>query len=536
MPRYTRPVAWWGPVNRHSPPRPRTDQGWHDWLGGGPGRIWDGQGRPAQISDGQGQPGRIWDGQGRPAHIRGQQGPELLVELDRGGELSLGEQLTGSIREGIRAGRLPAGMSLPSTRGLAAELGVSRGVVSEAYGQLAAEGYLTTRQGAPVKVSATVRTAAARPAARSMLESFPYHFHPGLPDLAGFPRERWLRSLRTALRESPLDALGYGDPRGLPELREALTDYLGRVRGAAADTEQMTICTGFMQGFSLACEVLRGHGVESIALEDPGWHVHRLIAEQAGLAVVPIPVDGDGLRVGDLIASDAPVVVVTPAHQFPTGAVLSPARRAALVEWAEREERLIVEDDYDAEYRYDRAAVGALQGLAPERVLYIGSASKRLTPGMRLGWMLAPAWLAWQIATAKAVHDGGSEVLGQLALRDFIARGELDRHLRRMRARYQRRRATLLQALAVQLPSARVFVPAHPAAGLFELVRLPDGIDEPALIKAAAARGVGIEGLALHRFLPGGPPGVLLGFGNLSEPAIEQGVRLLGEAYAEIGG
>ena len=242
-----------------------------------------------------------------------------------------------------------------------------------------------------------MRATTQRAPARSLLESFPYHFHPGLPDLASFPRERWLRSLRAALRESPLDALGYGDPRGLPELREALTDYLGRVRGAAADTEQMTICTGFMQGFSLACGVLRGHGVESIALEDPGWHVHRLIAEQAGLRIVPIPVDAEGLRVEELIASDAAAVVVTPAHQFPTGGVLSPARRAALVEWAERDERLIVEDDFDAEYRYDRVAVGALQGLAPERVLYIGSASKRLTPGMRLGWMLTPSWLAWQI-------------------------------------------------------------------------------------------------------------------------------------------
>jgi GntR family transcriptional regulator / MocR family aminotransferase len=457
-----------------------------------------------------------------------------LVELDRGGELSLGEQLVGSIREGIRAGRLPAGMSLPSTRGLAAELGVSRGVVTEAYSQLAAEGYLTTRQGAPVRVSATVRTAAARPAARSLLESFPYHFHPGLPDLVGFPRDRWLRSLRAALRSSPLDALGYGDPRGLPELREALTDYLGRVRGAAADTEQITICTGFMQGFALACSVLRGHGVESIALEDPGWHVHRLIAEQAGLRVVPISVDGEGLHVDELIESDADVAVVTPAHQFPTGAVLSPRRRAALVEWAEREERLIVEDDYDAEYRYDGVAVGALQGLAPEQVLYIGSASKRLTPGMRLGWMLLPSWLTWQLATAKAVHDGGSEVVGQLALHDFIVRGELDRHVRRMRARYQHRREVLLAALAEQLPQARTNGPTHPAAGLFELVMLPEEIDEHALTTAAAALGVGVEGLALHRFFSGGPPGVLLGYGNLSEPAIEQGVRLLGEAYEEV--
>ncbi|HXA54170.1 MAG TPA: PLP-dependent aminotransferase family protein [Solirubrobacteraceae bacterium] len=500
-------------MKRKLHPRPASDQEPHEWLGR--------------------EDGRIWDERGRPARPRGQDGPELLIELDRGGELSLGEQLVGAIREGIRSGRLPAGMSLPSTRGLAAELGISRGVVSEAYGQLAAEGYLTTRQGAPVRVSAAARAATPRAPARSLLQSFPYHFHPGLPDLAGFPRERWLRSLRAALRESPLDALGYGDPRGLPELREALTDYLGRVRGAAADTEQMTICAGFMQGFSLACIALRWHGVESIALEDPGWHVHRLIAEQAGLQVVPIPVDGEGLQVDALIDSDAAVVVVTPAHQFPTGAVLSPARRAALVEWAEREERLIVEDDYDAEYRYDRVAVGALQGLAPEQVLYIGSASKRLAPGMRLGWMLAPSWLVWQLSTLKAVQDGGSEVVGQLALRDFIARGELDRHVRRMRARYQRRREALLEVLAAHLPDAHV---DGAAAGLFGLVTLPDGVDEPALVKAAEALGVGMEGLSLHRFAPGGPPGVLLGYGNLSEPAIAQGVRLLGEAYAEIVG
>jgi len=462
-------------------------------------------------------------------------GPELLLQLDRGGELSLGEQLVGGLREGIRAGRLPAGAALPSTRGLAAQLGISRGLVTEAYSQLAAEGYLTTRQGAPVRVAAAVRTAAERPSARSLAETFPYHLHPGLPDLAGFPRERWLRSLRTALRSAPLDALGYGDPRGLPELREALTDYLARVRGAAADTEQLVICAGFMQGFALACGALRGHGVESIALEDPGWHVHRLVAEQAGLQVLAIPVDGEGLRVDALIASDAEVALVTPAHQFPTGAVLSPARRAALVEWAEREERLIVEDDYDGEYRYDRSAVGALQGLAPEQVLYIGSASLRLTPGMRLGWMLVPSWLTWQLATAKAVHDGGSEVVGQLALHDFIARGELDRHVRRMRARYTDRREALLGALAAHLPDARPAGSA-PAAGVFEPVALPDHIDEPALVRAAAARGVGVEGLALHRFAAGGPPGLVLGFACLSEPALQRSMQLLGEAYAEATG
>ncbi len=458
-------------------------------------------------------------------------GPELLVEIDRGGELPLHEQIERSLRGGIRSGRLPADLRLPSTRALASELGVSRGVVTEAYGQLAAEGYLETRQGAAVRVSRAVRTATTRAPARSLLRSYPYSFHPGVPDLAGFPREAWLRSLRAAWRRSPLDAIGYGDPRGVPELREALGDYLGRVRGAAGDPEHMLMCTGFMQGFSLTCRWLRSNGEERIAVEEPGWHVHRLIAEQAGLEVIPIPVDEQGLSVEALDRVDVSAVIVTPAHQFPTGAVLSRERRASLIEWAEEGERLIVEDDFDSEFRFDRVAVGALQGLAPEHVLHIGSASKRLAPGMRIGWLLTPPWLAWQLTSAKAVEDGGSEVVGQLALCDFIVRGELDRHVRRMRLRYARRRAALLDALARSVPCARV---DGNAAGLYELVSLPDDVDESALLAAAARRGVGMEGLARHRFAHGGSPGVLLGYGNLSEPALEQGTRIIAEALAEV--
>jgi GntR family transcriptional regulator/MocR family aminotransferase len=461
-------------------------------------------------------------------HQRGPVGPGLLVEIDRDGELALHEQVERSLREQIQSGRLPAQSRLPSTRGLAEELGVSRGVITEAYSQLAAEGYLTTSQGAPVRVAKAVRAAASRPAARSLLANFPYDFHPGLPDLAGFPREAWLRSLRSTLRDSPLDALGYGDPRGAPTLRETLAGYLARVRGADADPESIVVCTGFMQGFSLLCRALRARGVEQLALEDPGWHVHRLIVEQAGMRVVPIPVDADGLRVEALAGTDAPAVLVTPAHQFPSGAVLAPERRAALVEWA-GDDRLIIEDDYDSEYRYDRA-VGALQGLAPERIAHIGSLSKRLAPGMRLGWMLLPSWLTWELTAAKTIEDCGSEMLGQLALNDFILRGELDRHVRRMRLRYQRRRKVLLEALDRWLPEAQV---SGADAGLFELVRLPAGMDESRLLRSARARGVGAEGLSLHSFTADPPPAVLLGYGNLSEPAIEQGVRLLGEAYEE---
>ncbi len=414
---------------------------------------------------------------------------------------------------------------------MASELGISRGVVTEAYSQLVAEGYLITRQGAPVRVARTVRASAARPPARSMLPSFPLNFHPGLPDLAGFPRDRWLRSLRAAWRQAPIDAVGYPDPRGVPALRQALAEYLGRVRGVAAEPEQLMVCTGFTQAFSLLCRWLAARGVERVALEDPGWHPHRLIVEQAGLEVAPVAVDSEGIRVDGLRSTAASAVVVTPAHQFPSGAILSRERRAALIEWAEEDERLIVEDDFDAEYRYDSSGLGALQGLAPDRVAYIGSASKRLTPGMRLGWALLPSWIAWSLIQAKAVEDAGSEAVGQLALHDFIARGELDRHIRRMRLRYRRRREALLEALARRLPQVRA---SAAAAGLYELVELPEGTDEAALVAAAAARGVGVEGLALHRFNPTGPPGLVLGFGCLSEPAIDRGVRLLAEALEDI--
>jgi GntR family transcriptional regulator / MocR family aminotransferase len=451
----------------------------------------------------------------------------LLLRLDRESDLPLHEQIERAIRDGVREGRLAAGAPLPSSRSLAAELGVSRGVVTEAYGQLAVEGYLLTRQGASVRVARTVRPARPRQPAVSLLPSFRYHFHPGLPDLAGFPRDRWLRSLRAAWREAPLDAIGYPDPRGVPVLRQTLADYLGRVRGVAADPEQTIVCNGFSEGFSLLCRWLRERGVERVALEDPGWHQHRLAVEQAGLEVVPVSVDAEGLQVEELERIETEVVVVSPAHQFPTGRVLSSARRAQLVDWAERGERLIVEDDYDSELRYDRAGVGALQGLAPERVAYIGSASKRLTPGMRLAWMQLPSWLAWPLIQVKAVEDGGGEAIGQLALHDFIERGELDRHLRRTRLLYQRRREALGEALAQHLPDARL---GDGNAGLYELVSLPEDVDEPALITAAAERGVGVEGLALHSFTASTQPALVMGFASLPEPAIARGIRLLGEA------
>jgi GntR family transcriptional regulator/MocR family aminotransferase len=457
---------------------------------------------------------------------------DLLIDLNRGGgHRPLHEQLERTLRDAIRDGRLPSGARLPSSRALAEELGVSRGVVSAAYDQLVAEGYLETRQGAPVRVARGVRANPPRPATPSLLSKYAYDFAPGLPDLAGFPRDRWLRSLRRAWGETALDAVGYGDPRGVPELRDALSGYLGRVRGASADPEHVIVCTGFRQGLSLTCRWLRASGIERVALEDPGWHAQRLILEEAGLAVTPVPVDEDGIDVAALRDSGADAVVVTPAHQFPTGVVLTAHRRAELIEWAERGDRLIVEDDYDAELCRDR--VGALQGLAPDRVLYIGSASKRLTPGMRLGWMLLPSWVSWGLITAKAIEDAGSEIGGQLALADFISRGELERHLRRMRLRYAQRRAALVSALARQLPDWRV---SACEGGLHLLAVLPDALDEPSLLTAAARRGVGLEGLSLHSYTGDCPPGLVLGHAYMPEAAIARGVQLLAEAVDEIEG
>ena len=452
----------------------------------------------------------------------------MLVELDRGGSVPLHEQLERALRDAIREGRLDSGVRLPSSRTLSAELAVSRGVVTSVYEQLAAEGYLHTRQGAPVRVAPGFRAQPPPPAPPPLLPRFAYDFSPTLPDLAGFPRDRWLRSVRSAWRESAIDAVGAADPRGAAELRAALADYLARVRGAATDAEHIVICTGFRQGLSLTCRWLRGHGIERVALEDPGWHAQHLILEEAGLEVTPIPVDAEGIDVHELAHSGAEAVVVTPAHQFPSGVVLSSERRAALIEWAERGDRLIVEDDYDAELGRER--IGALQGLAPDRVLYIGSASKRLVPGMRLGWMLPPSWISWGLITAKTIEDGGSEIAGQLALADFIARGELERHLRRARRRYEERRATLLAALARELPSWR---PSTAAAGLHGLVEIPTSLDEAALTAAAARRSVGIEGLSQHSYAGDRRRGVVLGHAHMAPPAIERGAALLAQAASE---
>ena len=348
---------------------------------------------------------------------------------------------------------------MPSTRDLARQLGVSRRVVVDAYAQLAAEGYLSLRQGARPRVSQA--TALARvaspptvpPTDTAEAPRVRFDFRPSVPDVSTFPRAAWLRSLRTALATATDADLGYGDPRGVDALRSALADYLGRVRGVVADPEHIIITNGYTQGLGLVCHALATAGATRLALEDPSNPDDGLVAARAGLRAVPIGVDAAGTRVDRLEQADVDAVVLTPSHQHPTGVVLAGERRTALLAWLRDRDAIAIEDDYDAEYRYDRAAVGALQGLDPDRVVYAGSASKTLAPALRIGWLVVPPALLKAVSHEKLLADRGTARIEQHAFADFLTRGELDRHLRRMRARYRARRDALVQALARRSPT-----------------------------------------------------------------------------------
>jgi GntR family transcriptional regulator/MocR family aminotransferase len=451
---------------------------------------------------------------------------ELLVGLRRDEPAPLHSQLEQELRSAVRSGRLAGGSIVPSTRALAAELGLSRGVVVEAYEQLIAEGYFRSRPGGTTQVAeyaAPVSVARPAPPIVEPLIAFRY----GRPDVSQFPRSAWLRSLRTVLNEAPDARLSYSDGQGVPELREALAAYLNRVRGTAADAQHIVVCNGFAQGMTLISQVLRASGARRLAIEDPSSD-DSPIPRSAGLETVGVPVDNSGIRVDALAQPRADAVLVTAAHQFPVGGVLPPERRSALVAWAAEHSALIIEDDYDAEFRYDREPIGAIQGLAPGRVVYIGSASKTLAPGLRLGWMVVPPSLVGQVAAAKIVADRGSAAIEQLAFADFLNRGEFDHHLRRMRPIYRRRRDALLSALQRHLPQLQ---PVGASAGLHVLAWLPPELNESRVLEEAARLGVQIDGLERYRVSRrDGPGGLIFGYGNLSERAIEEGVRLLARA------
>ena len=464
---------------------------------------------------------------------------ELLVELDRRSPTPAHVQLEALLRNAVRSGRLAAGSVVPASRRLAAELGLSRGVVVEAYQQLTAEGYLISTPGGYTRVAHGVAAAAptdARPAGPSggspgREPAAGIDFRYGRPDVSRFPREAWLRSVRTVLARTPHDRLTYLDGRGAPELREALAEYLNRVRGTWAVADDIVACNGYAQAVSILMPVLVAAGVRRIAVEDPSDDSAVRVARAAGMEVVGIPVGAGGIDVGALAASGAQAVVVTPAHQFPTGCVMAPETRTALLGWASQTGGLIVEDDYDAEYRYDQTPVGALHGLAPDRVIYAGTTSKTLAPGLRLGWLVAPPRLAPALAEQKVEVDRGSPVIDQLAFADFVTTGAFDRHLRTMRPLYRRRRDALLAAMADHLPE---LTPVGIAAGLHVFAWLPADLDELDVIAAAQGRGVIIGGIAGYRMGAELPGGLIFGYGTLDEAGIVSGVLLLRQAIDEV--
>jgi GntR family transcriptional regulator / MocR family aminotransferase len=456
---------------------------------------------------------------------------ELLVTVKRDGSQTLGAQVEDQLRDAIRTGVLRSGARVPSTRDLARQLGVSRRIAVDAYSQLAAEGYLVLRQGARPHVSdaAAVPEPGEADAVRPVLPPR-YNFRPSVPDVSTFPRTAWLRSLRHAVTTITDVDLDYGDMQGMDQLRAALADYLGRVRGVVAAPARVVITCGYGQGLGIVCRALGAGGARRIACEDPCNPEQRAVVAAAGLEPVPVGVDEDGIKVDELRESDADAVLLTPAHQHPTGVLLAADRRTALLAWLRERDAVAVEDDYDAEYRYDRAAVGALQGLDPDRVIYAGSASKTLAPALRLGWLVVPARLRETVAAEKVLTDMGTARIEQLALADFIARGELDRHLRRMRVRYRARRDALLEVLADALPEATV---RGMAAGLHATVELPEGDDEQAIREEARRRRIEIDTMAEYFAVPrGGPPTLLLGFGQIPEPAIRAGIGELAEAVS----
>lgn len=410
----------------------------------------------------------------------------------------LRDGLIDALREAVRTGRLVPGTRLPSSRALAADLGIARNTVADSYAELIAEGWLIAQQGSGTRVArrATPRGAAPLVSRAMTPRHLTYELMPGTPNLAGFPRSAWLAAARRALTAAPHDAFGYGDPAGRVELRTVLSEYLARARGVNATPERIVLCSGFHHGLTLMAQTLRSRRVRAVAVESYGFGIYRDVLSAAGLSTPPLPVDECGARTDELVRHrGVGAVLLTPAHQYPTGVELRPDRRTAAVDWARTTGGLLLEDDYDGEFRYDRRPVGAVQGLDPDRVVYFGSASKSLAPGLRLAWMVLPEELVPEVVAAKGPVDSSSS-LEQLTLAEFISSGGYDRHVRSMRLRYRRRRDQLVLALARRAPAVRV---TGMSAGLQAVLELPPGT-ERSVVQAAAAEGLMVSGLSEFRY------------------------------------
>ncbi|MFJ8041741.1 PLP-dependent aminotransferase family protein [Kitasatospora sp. NPDC096147] len=458
-----------------------------------------------------------WSG---PPAIRLPQGLDLHLELGPGPRQA---GLEDALRTAVRDGRLGADARLPSTRALARQLGLARGTVTAAYDQLAAEGLLLTRPGAATTVARLPSAATPVTPATDTAPPVRHDLRPGIPDGSAFPARAWLAATRRVLARARPEDFGHGDPQGRYELRAALAGQLGRTRGVLTSPGQIVITSGFYQSIGLLASVLRARGAAELATEDPGHRTYREVVTRAGLRVVPVPVDEHGARVDSITA---PAVLLTPSHQYPTGVPLHPDRRRELASWAHRTGGLVIEDDYDGEFRHDRRPVGAFQALAPDRTVYCGSTSKTLGPALRLGWLAVPPDLVRPVTEAKERADFYTETLGQLTLAELITTHAYDRHVRAARLRYRRRRTLLHQLLSTH-PD---FTPHGVPAGLHTLVTTPH--PEPALLARCAAHGIALRGLTELHHTPAQdrPGGLLIGFGATTDHGFARALRALDEA------
>lgn len=457
---------------------------------------------------------------------------DVLLDSSGGRAGTTTMQLQESIRKAIRTGRLAAGSLLPPSRTLADELSCSRSVVVKAYQQLSVEGYLLSRQGSGTIVAEAPQKPASTLTAPTV-RSPRYTFSPGVADLSSFPRSDWTDAFRHVMATATRDELHYSSPNGNVQLRAALSERLGRVRGVIAHPDDIHVCSGTVQALCLLARVLVQEGHQSVAMEDPTWDQLLPPVESAGLRLIPVPLDSQGLCVSDLWRQpEIRAVVLTPAHQFPTGAVMPASRRTEVLEWARARDAVMIEDDYDAEFNYGRPQF-ALQREAPNQVVYLGTTSKILSPALRLSWMVTPPWLTPKIHQIRTSYDLGVPVLEQLVLTHLISTGLLDRHLRRTRPKYDRRRRALITALRTEFDDVDV---SSAPAGLHLLARFPNICSEERLVAEAARRSVSVLNLSKFRFGENGDSGptLVLGYANMSEDAIVAGVKELHQAWLTI--
>ncbi|GAA4611177.1 PLP-dependent aminotransferase family protein [Actinoallomurus liliacearum] len=455
----------------------------------------------------------------------GERGLGLDLHLDVPCGSGVGRALEAALREAVRSGRLSAGTRLPGSRSLAADLGVSRGTVVQVYGQLMAEGWLAGTSGSGtwvadvgmVEVEPRVERRASRPGPEIDLR-------PGRPDLSSFPRTAWASAVRRVSASADPAAWDYGEPGGLPALRSAIAGYVARTRGVRAGADSVVVTVGFAHGLALLGRALWSLGVRCVATEDPGLPRHRELLRAAGMDIVPLRVGAEGADPAGL-TEEVGAALLTPAHQYPRGVVLAPDRRAVFTEWARRRDGFVIEDDYDGEFRYGRQPVGAMQALAPDRVVFAGSASKSLAPGMRLGWLVVPP--AVREPLLRAVEETGATVpaIDQLAFADLLERGDYDRHIRRVRLVYRRRRAELAERLARPLDGV--------AAGLHALMPVGSVEEERRLVATGRYAGLHLHGLHTagywHEPVGGRQAALILGYATPPPHAWRRALETLAE-------